>query len=80
MPVTTNDFVKEFFGISDCSLVKTEESRTDDGKSFQKIYFDYCGQEERVCPKCGEKLYKHGKRELNVIFFSKDARTLFLFW
>lgn len=67
MPVTTNDFVKEFFGISDCTLAKTEDCRTDDGKPFQKIYFDYCGQEEQICPKCREKLYKHGKRELTIV-------------
>jgi transposase len=56
----------ELFGIKDCDLEKTEEMN-EDGKLYRKISFTYSGPVAKACPECGNKMYRHGTRHLNIV-------------
>lgn len=54
------------FGIEDCELLGCEELEKN-GKKYNVLNIKYIGLEQEVCPKCGEKTYKHGSRTITVV-------------
>lgn len=60
------DILFDLFGISDCEFVRTEDVVK--GKDVIKvIHLRYKGEYLDTCPVCGNKLYGHGDRKLEII-------------
>jgi transposase len=59
--------IEKIFGISDCSFSKTSYRTDDKTKERYKVFeFMYDGELPDRCPKCGGKVYKHGKRTIHL--------------
>ena len=53
-------------GIKDCRFVSWEEKITDKGRRYSLFNLEYDGFYQTVCPICGKKMYKHGKRHVVI--------------
>ncbi|MDO4962298.1 MAG: ISL3 family transposase [Eubacteriales bacterium] len=56
---------KAILGIEDCEI-ETVESQTKKGRTYTGMNIRYAGKVPEVCPECGEKLYKHGTRPIEL--------------
>lgn len=59
------DIIQEILGFKDLHLDSISEEKSK-GKYCRVLHLTYCGEIPTICPVCGEKLYKHGKRKLVV--------------
>lgn len=53
-------------GIKGCRFVSWEEETNSKGRRYILNKLEYDGEYLSVCPKCGKKMYKHGKRRVLI--------------
>lgn len=55
----------KIFGLHDCRF-ENSVIENKNGRKYQHHYFVYEGPVQEICTECGERMYKHGSRIINV--------------
>ncbi len=58
--------LSSIIGIKGCRFVSWEEVMTAKGRRYSLFILEYDGEYQSVCPVCGKKMYKHGKRHVLI--------------
>lgn len=63
-----DDIVYSIFGIRDVEVTSIDDCFDEQSsKPYKLVHLRYNGEAPDVCPECGGKMYKHGKRVITVI-------------